>query len=551
MTLNFKLADLETHLPDLDRLAGERLLEQDALKGLTETERHLWTARVKGHEPEVQISPGRVRAVSCDCDTFAERKSCAHVAALLLRVRVDRPAPKPVKPRTAKRLSVPAILETADESDLRNFLLQYAKRDTAFALALKARFASNVRLADNREKYRRLIDGTVRTARKAGGSYQPRALKKTFPVLQELLGQADDAVARGSFVDATDILQAFIPRVSSLVPQSPELADALRLLVLSAFARLDQLLDRFPAPALRETLWTFGIEELEKNFYRRAELLEPLFALLLRLADEGEKREALLAVLDEQLQRPFAVPAQRHALLSVKLDLLRRSGAADAVKQLLLENLDSPKLLTAMVRAELDRENPTVALELGEAGLAKLTDRWAVNALEDLLLDAAEALGDRERVERYGSARFLTSFNFEYFDRMEAALSAEQWKDRLEAALLNGTSTARRTRAIADWYVRTKQPERLLTLLQEHPDLDLLERHARTLYAFSPKETVDLLRSLTKRYLDSHLGVVPARRIETLLQALHRQNLSGTASKLADYLKRQYPKRKSLLEVLR
>ena len=550
LTLPFPLADLESQLPDGDRLAGEGLLDAGRVGVLVETERHLWTARVADHEPEVQLTPSRVRALSCGCAAFRERGSCAHVAALLLRVRANRPAPKPNPSAGPKRLSIPAILQLADREELTNFLRDYAKRDKGFALALKARFAARVDLDDNREKYHQLIDGTLRTARKAGGTYSPRALKKTFPVLRELLGQADDAMARDSFADATDLLTAFIPRISQLLPRVPELEEALRELVSAAFARLSQLLERFPAPTLREILWRFGIEEIGKSRYRRGGVLEPLFALLLRLADEGEKRDALMAVLDEQLQRPFAVAAQRHALLSIKLDLLRRNGAADAVKQLLLENLDSPQLLTGMVRAELERQQPAAALELGEAGHARLQDRWAVNTLEDLLLRAAEQLGDTDRIERYGSSRFLTSYQFTYFDRLAGALSGSGWQARLEARLLAQPATARRTQALANWYARTEQPDALLRWLHTHPDLDLLEAHIGTLYAYSEKEAADLLRQFTRRYLDSHLGLVPARRIEQLLYALRQRGLPEVARRLAAFLRTTYPKRRSLRDVL-
>ena len=548
MTLPFPLADLERHLPDADRQAGEQLSAAPQ-----EVERHLWTARYGPHEAEARISPSRVRAIGCDCSDFSLRKSCPHVAALLLAIRAQRPAPKPrpATTKTAKRLSVPGILAEAEDGALRAFLRDYARRDPAFALALKARFAGSVQLEDNRAKYRQLIEGTVRGARRADGSLTPRALKRALPVLQELLGQADDATARAAYADATDLLRAFIPGVARLVPAAGALADELRPVVLAAFARLDQLLDRSPAPALRSALWAFGIEELGKNFYRRAGLLEPLFALLLRLADEGQKREALLAVLDEQLQRPFAIPAQRTALLSVKLDLLRRTGAADAVRRLVLENLDSPQLLRGVIRAELARGRPADARALAEAGRAQTTDRWAINALDELLLEIGEVTGDTELIERYGAARFLTSFNFDYFDRLAAGLPGTDWQARLEQQLLDGDPTARRTKAIARWYARTAQYDRLLALLQTHRDLDLLLLHAAPLYAYSARETIDLLLQLTQSYLDRHLGVVPARRMTEVLRQLRRAGLAPVADRLRDYLTDTYPTRKALRKALR
>ena len=115
--VNFLLKNLELELEERHLLVGEKLLEDGKVTKLSENERHLWIAQVEGHETEVQISPSRVRACTCECGVFEQEKMCGHLAATLLALRrklLDAAVPKEKKQRRPplyQKLTVTAVLE--------------------------------------------------------------------------------------------------------------------------------------------------------------------------------------------------------------------------------------------------------------------------------------------------------------------------------------------------------------------------------------------------------------------------------------------------------
>ena len=85
--MNFPLKNIELHLEETALLIGEKLFEKGKVEGLHETERNLWLAEVERNEVEVQISPGKVKAITCECNVFKTNKICGHIAATLFALR--------------------------------------------------------------------------------------------------------------------------------------------------------------------------------------------------------------------------------------------------------------------------------------------------------------------------------------------------------------------------------------------------------------------------------------------------------------------------------
>ena len=63
----FPLKNIEAHVEDRFFIIGETLYEQGKVTDLSEAEKHLWLANVVGNEVEVQITPSKVRACTCEC----------------------------------------------------------------------------------------------------------------------------------------------------------------------------------------------------------------------------------------------------------------------------------------------------------------------------------------------------------------------------------------------------------------------------------------------------------------------------------------------------
>ena len=205
--MTFPISAIEQQFSDALLLQAEELLDQQAVHQLYELEKHLWIAQVDKREVEMQISPSKVKALSCDCPTFEAQGSCKHVLAGLLYLRRHlreeaeaAAATTPERPKTQQaphKLTIPKILENVEREELLDFIREFARTNRNFALALKARFAGSVLLSDDRQKYRQLLDAVISNARNKKDQLSFRATQKIIKVAAELIQQSEQSILNG------------------------------------------------------------------------------------------------------------------------------------------------------------------------------------------------------------------------------------------------------------------------------------------------------------------------------------------------------------------
>ena len=92
--MNFPIKDLEFHIEDALIERAEQLIALQAVRQFQEIERHLWVAMVEDEqtfEVEVQISPSKLKAFTCDCERAQATDLCAHVSLILILLRERNP----------------------------------------------------------------------------------------------------------------------------------------------------------------------------------------------------------------------------------------------------------------------------------------------------------------------------------------------------------------------------------------------------------------------------------------------------------------------------
>ena len=78
--MNFFLQQIERHIDESLLIQGEDILAKDGILSLEEIESHLWAFKVieegdAKFEVEIQITPSKIKAFTCDCDIFKAQKS--------------------------------------------------------------------------------------------------------------------------------------------------------------------------------------------------------------------------------------------------------------------------------------------------------------------------------------------------------------------------------------------------------------------------------------------------------------------------------------------
>ena len=263
----FPLAKLEVNVPEDVLIAGEALFADGAVQTLQEVERHLWQATIAGEwEIEIQITPSKVKALSCTCQTFQEIGICEHTVAGLLalrrRLEEERLRKEAIKKekqarraQTSSRLTINTILAEANQDDLMAFIKEYAKTNRNFTLALKARFAGQLNLENEGEQYRLLLDAIILPGKDKTDRLSPRSVQKLVKMIREFSEQAEQAILTRNWREAILILTTLLDRTTSLTRKVRGNPEKLQAAIESAYKLRATVRAQELAPALGGKIW--------------------------------------------------------------------------------------------------------------------------------------------------------------------------------------------------------------------------------------------------------------------------------------------------------
>lgn len=557
--MNFLLKNLEHALSDQHLLVGEKLLEDGKVTQLFENEHHLWIAKVDGFEVEVQISPSRVKACSCECETFEREKFCGHVAAglLLLRrklsetVREPRQNAQKNKPLAYQKLTVNAILDSVTQDELAAFVRNFARTNKQFSLALRAKFAVKVPLFDNQEKFGQLLDASIQTYRKANDRISIAGVKQLEKLLEELLGQADDALALEHFAEGWAMLSAIVGRFSPIIKKVDGEEELLKEKLRQAFTKLKELVALPIPPDLQAEIRAFCEAEFNRPAYRINGFSGPLLQVWLDLASDPEQWQQLLDALDADLAKPRADASYRAQLVMVKLAVLERPGMSAAAQAFTLDCLsDANKLLHVVDAVEETTGNFLPIKSLVEKGLRLLPDETVKARLEGILLQIAQTEGKADVIASISRQKFLETRDFAFYDQCKLHYKKgwEAFVKKLLADLVQRYDFRQNFPTIATILGREGKLVELLGLLEEQQSLEMLAAFDHFLLKTKPKETLQLYEKLLKSYLADHLGLKASKQVRAVLEHLHKMDAGGMANRLLSSIHAAFPQRKFYLE---
>lgn len=532
-------------------------MEEGKVTRLFENEHHLWIAIVDGIEVEMQISPSKVKACSCECDVFDRERMCGHVAAGLLNLR--RTLSETVrhnkndttkKAFSHQKLTVNAVLDSVRPDELASFVRNYARTNKPFSLALRAKFAAKVPLADNREKFGHLLDAAIQTYRKANDRISVAGAKQLGKMLEELLGQADDAIALEHFAEAWAMLAATISRFSPILKkldgENPDIKNHLQ----AAFDKISSFAVQPIPPDLQEEIRDFCEAEFKRPVYRLNGFSGKLLTTLLALSKEDEAARKMLQTIDLELERTVLEANYRSSLLLTKLDILAKPCLKAEMDAFTLECLHEPQKILQLVDALTPSGDFRRIKSLVEKGHRILKEETVRAKLEAILLQIAQAEGQADVITVISRQRFLETRDFEFYDKCKQNHKGdwEAFVKKLLADLIRRYDFRQNFPTIATILGREGKLEELLGLLDEQQSLDLVRQFDHFLLKKKPTEVLKLYEKLLKNYLNDHLGLKASKRLRAVLDHLHKHGAGTIADKLFFSIKSTFPKRRFYME---
>lgn len=559
--MNFPLQKLESHLEDTALLEGEAIYISGGVKQLFELERHLWLAEVEAeekYEVEVKISPSKVLAGTCECKEFLKSKECPHFAAVLLKLRNYLSTLKIKKQRSReknkskRKLTTNVILEQVRPEDLVAFVRDYAKGNRSFALALKAKFAAQVSKVTSTDKYLQLLDSIINMVRRPDRSISTRGVQKVNKVLEELLGQIGDNIAREYYAEALSQAQSIIEKVTPILKKSLDEKHLLITSIRRAFNQLKQLIQEPIPPALRASVWDYCVTESKKFTYRNNYLDITFFALMLEIAKEKSKLEQLIDLVDEQIESYKKEGRELSKLILSKVRILDKAGKKTAIKTLVTQNLANPNVLFYAIEQYRKRKEYKKANQLALNGLKSAKDKAIIGRLEEIILMLAEEEEKSETILAFAEKRLIGTLDMSYYLKLKKYYP-DHWPTKAAAlieTLQHLPHSIEKRDIIAFIYREENQLEALMDYMQKVASIDLLREFGPLLIKDFRDDTYELYKTLLNRYLRNHLGRKPSLKIRGVITKLIQQGETKLAEALVEEFRDAYPDRHSLMEEL-
>ena len=543
------LKDFEHHINAQTWIAAESLLQAGAVKNLREVEKHFWVALVasdEGHfETEIIITPHKIKAFTCECFGEGRRLMCPHVAASLLRLRQfleqraeeRRAKAEQQENRERSRLTVQDALENATPEAVTEFVLEYARRDRDFALALKTWFAGLVTATEN--PYLLVLESVI----PKGKNFREPEFRRLRKTLDDLSMQADSGLALRNFQTAFQIDAAVLKKIGAFLPSNTE--NRYTTLLQYYQAALQQLLvlekDQV-AQEMRDLIWDLLFEQ-GRTGYLPLESQREVIRFLCKSARDAARFEEFNRLFDET---PAPAPP---FILHLFIVALAERGAATSVVRVLEDFHEQPeKVKNAILMLYYLHYWEAVTLA-GEAFLKKegLPTGWR-RELEDILLFIAEQTGDLVRQRALLRQRFVQSGSFEFYEKLKRTSGADWPGIREELAT---TLQARGERhKLASMLALDQDLDALARLMQEETDIRQLQRFESHFLADNRSFVRDRYVALLGDYLSDHFGQPAAAHVRQQLATLLQKGEPELVREIILALTARYPDRPSLPDEL-
>ncbi|MEM9823621.1 MAG: hypothetical protein AAF985_21225 [Bacteroidota bacterium] len=557
--MNFLLKDLEFHIDDHYLELAEQLIQDQMISEPIELERNLWVLHTLGapmYEIEIQISPSKVKAYTCDCDEFRKYGMCEHVAAGLLLVREkqkSKAAKKKIKKKVKsgpKKLTTATILDHVSLEELKEFVKSYAKENKGFSIALKTRFAPNISLPNNLEKYAHLLDSTINSIKRQALRFSKKASAPILKVSEEILLHAEDGLLTQNYAESFAICQSLFTKVLPLIPKAEDKSD-FNGIIQQNFNLLKKLTAQALAPQLQEKLWEYLSEAAFSPTSRLAGFDQPfLEQMLAYTTDKPDWSAEAEALVDQALDDPQLGDHYRIHLLLARMNLLDRHQKTDLLQAIIQNNLSKPEVLQLALQKSVETKDWKRSKQLAEIGLEGPDEN---KAFEEVLLKVAVETKDRRAIKKWAYSRFLADYDFQYVQilKEQFARSWEKVRATLIEKLQKQLFSIEQRDALARLLAEEQLLDQLMAYLKRIRSFDLLPRYDQLLFAPFPKQIQQLYQDLCTEHLNTHLGRQPSIRIRKLLEHLNETGQSPFMQQLKRNLEKQFSDRPSLMDELK
>jgi len=529
---------LENKFKEQHLLSGEQLLDNNTVLEVLEIERNLWSVMIKDNgviEVEVQNPNTKAQKSTCECKTYIQEKSCAHIVAALLHLRKleeDKVSARKKRQNKSQKqaFNIKTILNEIDAEQLKNYVRSYAQKDRNFGVMLKASFAKSIDLNDNLIKYQSILASLIKPITTEKLKSSSADLRLGLKVIDEFNAQLEDSLSMSQYEEAFIILEATLPKLHYLYSKYNIRKEVVANWISKFHNHLDLIYNEKLAPNFKEEIDEFIIELSEKSYYNHLQSALSLFQILSKHKREKSKIK-LISKLKEQ------------DISNVKEESKVVFGAL-----LILNNLyDQLK-----INNDLKLESIKYLIQSGnEEEAVKYLEYFLENEhrnrkMEATLIDVYQNQKNHKKFQELAIYIFVKYTDIRYYRKLKEKCLENEWPKVKKLITKAIEKYQPSSQFLGIYYSNEEMYDELVSVLETELELRHIMKYDYQLYKSNYIDLEHIYHKAVSHYLDSHVGAIAGNFIEEVFAHLSSIKAYKLESSLKKHISTNYPHRKKI-----
>ncbi len=553
-------------LNEFEQLIDEKILKRglsyfkgDAINDFTEISNGGYEAIVFGTEEytiQLKIHNKTITEYNCDCP-YDMGPVCKHIVAVIFHLQQDELGlnePNISKSRKKKTKSVSQqvkeLLKTISHKELIEFVQQNSKKDKKFRNYFLASFGH---LSQNQSKefYQKQIHSILQSAAGRDGWIDWSDMKYVVNTTQPFLENAKKYLTNTNFENVFLISTALLEEMTEAFEYGDDSNGDLGYFIESAMELLSKLTQEKLPKDLKERIFEYCISTFKQKLFEGWDWHLGMLHIACKLIDKESDANIILDCL-ESVNGDY----ERERAQCFKLDLLRRFKGEKEVDEYINKHISNPSIRKKEIEKSFENNNFEKVIQLSEDGIKcdKKDKPGLVKVWCNWLLKVAQTQKNTSKIIEYSRFLFINNFHPEqdYYQILKETIENEKWHPFLEEIIKEITPKNRwtYTELVRKIYIKEEWWDRLFMMLKQNLSMQNIEQNEQYLSKEYSSELIELYSERITSYVEKYIG---RNHYQTACRYLRRMKKLGgneQVNELIELFRKQYPKRKALIDEL-
>jgi hypothetical protein len=498
---------------------------------------------------------------TCDCP-YDRGSVCKHVAASIFYLQKDvldlgkkeTDAKKVIGKKTDKKKTIAEqindLLNNISHEDIKQYIRKKAEEESTFRNTFLATFAHKNN-DESKEIYIKQIKSILNNAEDRHGFIDWSAVRKTGREVGGLLDTAQEHFDNNNYKSCVFICCAVMEQMTEALQYADDSNGDVGGCIETAYEILDNVVSEKITEEMRKELFEYFMSSFEKEIFSDWDWHFGMLYLAVKIVTNEEEAQAINFHLDTKQFSEY----DKNRAHDIKLRLIKKTKGEKESEKYLEENIDNSDFRCEVIRKAIKNKDFEKAIKIAKEGIVQ-NEKVKTGLLSywyDFLLQIAQIQKDKDKIIEYARIMFLRDFGGEqdYYKVLKNTVPLEKWTDFVESILKEVIKRGRYSNHfISEIYIKEGLWNRLLDLVTKEPSLSEISHYEKYLSKDYSSELVQLYDTEIKEHLKYALSREQYKDVCRYIRRMIKLGAREKANELIAYLRKEYPRRKALMEEL-